>query len=347
MAITEEIIELVRLSRDRTVAMTDQQVVAITTAWVDAWDELAPEFQDALANLISNADETVPARTVARDQRVAQALQQSKQRLDELSANTEIIVSNDVGQVVLDAANTRYDSLLAQLPSGQAHVELNRLNPTALDAIVARTAQQIHSARIPLADDAVAAMRSELVRGITIGSNPNETARRIVRRTEGQFNGGLVRATRIARTEMLTAHRTADLQLAQQNTKIIQSRVWMARLDSRTCSSCLSQHGSEWPTDAYGPADHVQGRCVFIDKTKSWDELGFTGIEDVSLDLVAQRDAWWENLTDDTKQSVLGPGKYELWQNGEIDWSDLSKRISNDSWMDHYIETPLADLKDR
>lgn len=344
MAITDEIIEIIRLSRDRTVALSDEQVIAITTAWVAAWDELTPEFQDALSDLLSSSDEVIPARVVARNQRVTQALQQAKQRLDELSASTEVIVANDIGQVVLDAATSRYSSLLAQLPAGQSHVELNRLNQIALDAIVARTTQQIHSARLPLADDTIAAMRSELIRGITVGSNPNETARRIVRRTEGKFNGGLIRATRIARTEMLTAHRTADLQFAKQNTNVIQSRVWMARLDSRTCASCLAQHGTEWSADAYGPADHVQGRCVFIDKTKSWAELGFDGIEDQSLDLEAQRDAWWDNLTDDTKQRVLGPGKYELWDNGDITWSDLSKHVSNSEWMDHYAETPLKDL---
>lgn len=344
MAVTDEVIELVKLSKARTVALTDEQVVALTTAWVDVWSELEPEFQDAVTLLITDQDGTIPARTVARDQRITQALQHSRQRLDELASTTEVTVTNDLQNIVMDAANTKYDVLLRQLPDGEAHHLLNRLNPTALDAIVARTTQQIHSATLPLPDDTVRAMRAELVRGITVGSNPNETARRIIRRTEGQFYGGLTRAARIARTETLDAYRTADLASAQTNRTVIASRVWMATLDGRTCASCLGNHGTEWPVDEFGPADHHQGRCVFVEKTKSWAELGFTGIEDTSLDLEAERDAWWSNLTDDTQQQILGPGKYELWQNGDITWADLTKRVDNPNWRPSYTETPLADL---
>lgn len=345
MAITDEVVELIRLSRDRTVALTDQQVVAITTAWVNAWDELAPEFQDALSNLLSNTDEKIiSVRTVARDRRIAQALEQSKHRLDELAAQTEVIVANDVSTVVLDAARSRYNTLLAQLPEGQTHIALSQLNQITLDAIVARTTQQINSARLPIPDDAVAAMRAELIRGITVGSNPNETARRIIRRTEGTFNGGLVRATRIARTEMIMAHRTADLELARQNTNVIEEWQWLTTLDPRTCSACLAMHGKTFPKDTYGPAGHVQCRCARIDKTKSWEELGFAGIEDNSLDLVAQRDAWWENLTEDAKQDILGPGRYNLYQSNQVSWDDMVTFKRNSDWMDHYIQTPLKDL---
>ena len=344
MAVTEEIIDLVRLSKERAVALTDGQVIALTRAWVDAWSELEPEFQDALTTLLADADGTIPARTVARNQRVTQALQHAAEQLDGLASTTEVTVANDLQTIVLDAANTKYEALLRQLPEGAEHAWLNRLNTVALDAIVARTTQQIHSATIPLSDETVRAMRAELVRGITVGSNPNETARRIVRRTEGQFNGGLARAARIARTETLDAYRTADLQSAQANRTVIQSRIWMATLDSRTCGSCLANHGTEWPIDQFGPEDHHQGRCVFIEQTKSWAELGFTGIEDNSLDLAAQRDAWWDNLTDDTQEHILGPGKYELWQNGEITWSDLSKRVDNPGWRPAQVETPLKEL---
>lgn len=344
MAVTDEIIELVRLSKERAVALTDEQVIALTRAWVDSWSELEPEFQDALTTLLTDAEDTIPARVVARNQRITQALQHAADQLDGLASTTEVTVTNDLQTIVLDAANTKYEALLRQLPEGAEHAWLNRLSTVALDAIVARTTQQIHSAALPLSDETVRAMRAELVRGITVGANPNETARRIVRRTGDQFHGGLARAARIARTETLDAYRTADLQSAQANRTVIQSRIWMATLDSRTCGSCLANHGTEWPIDQFGPEDHHQGRCVFIEQTKSWAELGFTGIEDNSLDLAAQRDAWWDNLTDDTQEHILGPGKYELWQNGEITWSDLSKRVDNPGWRPAQVETPLKDL---
>ena len=78
MPVTDEIARLVRASRDRTVAATDQQVVALTTAWVEAWDALAPEFDAALAALLADTDGTIPASRVAKDRRITQALARAR-----------------------------------------------------------------------------------------------------------------------------------------------------------------------------------------------------------------------------------------------------------------------------
>ncbi len=49
---------------------------------------------------------------------------------------------------------------------------------------------------------------------------------------------------------------------------------WMCSLSSRTCPSCLAQHGTEWALDEPGPLDHVNGRCTAIPLTKTLRELG-------------------------------------------------------------------------
>lgn len=347
MPVTDEIARLVRASRDRTVAATDQQVVALTTAWVEAWDALAPEFDAALAALLADTDGTIPASRVAKDRRITQALARARSTLDDLAARTQATVTADLAATVLDAVDAHLASLQAQLPPEAPGVMLGRLDPDALDAIVARTTGRIEAASLALPAEVAALMRAELVRGITVGDNPNVVARRIMTRTEGAFNGGLARATRIARTEMLTAHRTADHAAAKANASLIKARVWTATLDSRTCPSCLAQHGTEWPVDAYGPADHVQGRCVFIDKTKSWTELGFIGIEDDDLDLQDERDEWWANMTTTSQDATLGKARADLLRSGQIQWSDLTTLKRNDQWMDHYVQTPLKDLPTR
>ena len=40
MAVTEQVEQLAQLGRAQTVSLTDQQVVDLTRAWVDAWDDL-------------------------------------------------------------------------------------------------------------------------------------------------------------------------------------------------------------------------------------------------------------------------------------------------------------------
>lgn len=344
MAVTDEIARLVRAARDRTVVATDQQVIALTTAWVEAWDALAPEFDAALAALLADTDGVIPASRVARNRRITQALARARFTLDELAARTQATVTADLATVILDAADAHLASLQAQLPPEAPGVVLGRLDPDALDAIVARTTGRIEAASLALPAEIAALMRAELVRGVTVGDNPRTVARRLMSRTEGAFNGGLARATRIARTEMLDAHRAADLASAQANRSLISARVWGATLDHRTCGSCLAQHGTEWPVDTFGPEDHVQGRCVFFDRTKTWAELGFTGIEDDDQDFAADRDEWWGNLTPGSQDAVLGKTRADLLRDGQITWADLSTRVENPAWRDSHVLTPIRDL---
>lgn len=344
MAVTEEVVRLARAGRDATVSLTDAQVVALTRAWVDAWDELAPQFEDALEGLLRDAEGVIPASRVARDRRVTQALLQARVALDDLGVQAEGIVARDVPTVVLTAHDAHLATLQAQLPRESPGVALGRLDDEAVDALVARTTQQVHASTLPLAADAAAAMKAELVRGIVVGANPDAVARRMLRRTEGAFNGGLVRATRIARTEMLDAHRVTQLASAQANRSVLSHRVWIATFDSRTCGSCLGQHGTEWPLDAFGPEDHQQGRCIFVDKTKSWEELGFTGMGEEPADDAGDRDAWWENQTEASQDALLGKPRADLLRQGKIGWEDLSTRRENPEWRPSHTLTPLRGL---
>ena len=346
MAVTEQVEQLAQLGRAQTVALTDQQVVDLTRAWVDAWDTLAPEMEAVLEHLAQQSPPLTPAQ-IARDRRVVQALTQAQSALEELQAAAAERTVQDVEPAVLAAADAHYAALQAQLPPAgywPPGFQLVQYDEGAVAAIVARTTQQIHSQLEPLSSDAIAAMRAELVRGTALGNNPRPVARRILRRTEGAFNGGLVRATRIARTEMLDAYRHSSRASARANSSLIAAQVWIARLDTRTCGSCLAQHGTEWPPEAFGPEDHQNGRCVFAPKTRSWEELGFVGIEEPPAQDMSDRDEWWDNLSPAAQDRVLGPARAQLLRDGAISWPDLTARRTNPDWRDSYHTPPLRDL---
>lgn len=344
MAVTDEVVQMIKAGRDSTVQLTDAQVLALTGAWVEAWDELQPVFDDALQATVAVADGPIPASVMARDRRITQALLAARAALEDLQVRTEEIVAQDVPAATLNARDAHLASLQAQLPPEAPGIVLGRLDDDALAVIVARTTQQIHASVLPLSAESAAAMRAELIKGITVGSNPRRVASRMLARTEGAFNGGLTRATRIARTEMLDAHRTTQLQSVAANRSVLAERIWIATFDSRTCGSCLGQHGSTWPLEAFGPEDHPNGRCIFVDKTKSWEELGFTGIDSEPRDDIADRDAWWENQTEQSQDALLGKPRADLLRSGEISWTDLSTRNENPEWRPSYALTPLKDL---
>lgn len=345
MAVTAETLRIVTQLRRQLDVMTDAQTLALTKAWVEAWDVLMPEFQAALVELIGAADGNVPYKTVAANIRLRDALRHTRQMLDELAAQTNGVVTNDLSQAVLDAVDGHAALIGSQMPpqTAGATVSFTRMSPDALAAIVERTTQQIHAATKPLPADVVRVMKRELVRGIVVGENPNRTAARIVKQAEGRFNGGLTRALTIARTETLDAHRAATKASESANKDILEEWEWHAALNARTCPSCWAKHGTRHPLDEDGPNDHQNGRCARVTITKSWRDLGFD--IDEPEPLTPDAEAVFQSLTPETQKAIMGPERLRMLQDGEISWADLSTVKHTDGWRDSHTVTPVKDLK--
>lgn len=348
MAVTAETLRIVdRLRRDLTV-MTDAQTLALTRAWVEAWDVLAPEFQAALVELMAGAvDGKLPRSTVAKNIRLRDALKSTRAMLDELASLTQVTVSNDVGQAVLDALDGHQALITSQLPpnTASASVSFTRMSPEALSAIVERATEKIHSSTRPLPADVERVMKRELIRGIAVGENPRSTASRILKQTEGRFNGGLTRALTIARTETLDAHRAATKASEKANKTILDEWEWHAALTARTCPSCWAQHGTRHPLTEAGPNDHQNGRCARVTITKSWKDLGFDIEEPPSL--TPDAETVFNNLTPETQRDIMGPQRLELLQSGKVSWADLSAVKQTDGWRDSHVVVPVKDLLSR
>ena len=341
MAVTNHTRQLARARRSDIVSMTDETVVALVTAWATLWDDLEVEYDQLVQELVSqHPDGATPAQLDSAE-RIISAMDTTHSRLEDLVGDAADRIVRDIGPIVAKTPTSVLEGLASQLPAPAAF-PLAKVNEAALAAIVARSTSQIHSQTQPLTPQMETAMKRQLTQGIVAGANPRETARKIVRDTEGAFFGGVARAARIARTEQIDAHRAAHLATIEANTDLVTGRVWLATADARTCMSCVAMSGTEFPADAFGPEDHPQGRCVFIDKIRPWSELGIESPEppDVDTDLRG----WFDGLTEDTQRSMLGPGRFELWQSGQIGWDDLSVRRENSEWRAAYYERPLKDL---
>ncbi|WP_275779688.1 phage minor head protein [Paenarthrobacter sp. Y-19] len=348
MAITQETLRIVADLRTRLERMTDMQTLALTRAWVEAWDALAPSFQAAVVDLMAQAkDGTVSRAVVARNVRLRDAMQTARTMLDALAAQTNTVVVNDMSAAVLDALDTHAALIGSQLPSNasQLGVTFTRMSPEALAAIVERTTQRIHSSTRPLPADVERVMKRELIRGIAVGDNPTKTAARIMKQAEGRFNGGLTRALTIARTDTLDAHREATQASEKANKAILEEWEWHAALTARTCPSCWSKHGTRHPLDEAGPNDHQNGRCARVTVTKSWKELGFNIKEPAPV--TPDAETVFNNLTPETQQAIMGRQRLELLQSGQVSWADLSTKQSTAGWRDSYTATPVKALISR
>lgn len=340
MPATAESQRLERALRAGLVKIVDDRTRTMVDAWIDAWDEVSGDLQDALEALIrSTADGSVTRAQLLRNRRLQKALGVVADALDELLTDSTLTVVGDLRKIVNDAGKAQAAIIAAQLPTDQDLVDLeawSKVDSRAIAAIVKRSTQQITARTQPLSDDAYRAVRRELIRGVAAGSNPRETARRMVKRAEHGFNGGLTRAINIARTEQLDAHRNGAGTGQKQHTDVLKGWVWLANLGPRTCRACLSMHGREFPLEVPGPLGHQQCRCSRSPVTKSWAELGFDDMDEPD-DVRPSAEDHFRGLAKADQVKILGLRGYRAWRAGNYPISDWVQRRSSDGWRDSYV----------
>lgn len=324
----------------------DASTRALTARWAQAWEEVAGEWQDTIAVILAKraAGEPLTPAQITNLARTQRALAMTAGRLQELAAEIGPLLEPAVREVVERTADLTTSVAQSQMPPVDSKLlpSFTRVDQPALEQIIERTMGQIHASSLPLADDAVDALKSALIRAVPSGWHPDKAAREILRRTRGAFAGGLTRAMVIARTEQLDAHRAANRAQNMANPTVT-AVVWTATLDGRTCPSCLAKHNTEYPPDTEGPWDHAQGRCTFVPKTKSWADLGFPGIEEPP-DLIPTTEDWIDQNPHDAVKA-LGPDRYRMLMDGDISIKDMATRVENPDWRPSYTATTIADLK--
>lgn len=328
--------------------VTDRYVDAVTRAlvarWSQAWHEISAEWELVVGEIVTarTAGEPLHPAQIAQLARTQRALVVTADKLTELVGEFETILDEPLREIVQRTADMTSQVVASQLPDLPAFKSFTRVDAVAMQQIIDRTMTSIVSSAEPLAPDALDAVKASLIRAIPAGWSPEKAAREVLKRTRSSFNGGLGRAMRIARTEMLDAHRAANHQQMRDNPAVA-SWLWWAELDGSTCPSCIAQHGTEHPLDEDGPHDHPNGRCTALPKTQTWADLGFPGLDEPE-DIRPTAEDW---IRDNPEEAVraLGPDRYQLLMDGRISLSDLSTLHQNDGWRDSYQATSLSDLR--
>ncbi len=318
-----------RRALDRVLAALDADLV---DAWVRAWEELASHLQVAAA-----ASVTAPGGA-ERILRARQAMRTVGTQLEAVTGGLNVLVGRQARSIIERSLADQDVLIRSQLPAGM-RASFQRVDARAITAMVERTTGQIESRSLALSGRMAEQMRGELVRSVAVGINPRDAARRIVARCQGVFDGGLARANVIARTEMLDAYRVAAQQSHKAAADVLQGWMWWSEMGLRTCPSCWAQHGSVHDLDEPGPQDHHQGRCSRVPVTKSWADLGLEGIDD-PVSAVPDAEERFAQLTEAQQREILGPKRFEAWQQGRYPMSEWSRRVSNGDWRDSYITSP-------
>lgn len=350
MSVETETLGILSEMRGSTAARVDRVTQDLDLAWGRAWKEVAGEWEKAIDELVSSRVDGAwpPPETIRRARRAALALEATEKVMRNLEILVPARVRAELDGLIAQTTQFQRDLVASQYPPQAGNLatissSFTRVDVDSVNAIIQRTSEQVQSRAWLLSSSAVEAMKTELFRGVAYGLHPNKAARLMLQRTEGAFNGGLARARVIARTEMLDAHRSASRAQQDRMRDVLQGWQWIATFDRRTCPSCLSLHGSEYPLTQAGPLDHQQGRCDRLPVTKSWKDLGFDVPEPPSR--LPDAEAWFNGLPQSDREAIMGRDRLSLLDDGKIGWKDLSQRVDNRAWRPSFTPTPVKDLQ--
>lgn len=312
-------------------------------AWGAAWDEVSADLETVLTELAAeNAGGNITRTAMLRSRRLQDALSALIATLNDLAVEGATAAGGLARSIIEQSATATGAMLTAGLPAtAQIRAQVTGASPAQVRAMLERTTQTMHKQAHTLSREAETAIKTRILKGITVGDNPRKAARDAVRGIEDLWNGGLARATTLARTEMIDAHRAAAQHVEKQNADVLDGWEWVAHLgkDKRTCRACLAMHGTVHPTSEFGPKGHPNCRCARVPKTKSWAELGITGVTQPKS-LTVDADTWFKKQPEAAQRAILTDRGYELWKQGKYPrekW--VSKRTSNGAWRDSYAPT--------
>lgn len=144
-------------------------------------------------------------------------------------------------------------------------------------------------------------------------------SRRIARAMAGWLNLPYSWALNTVSTTQNYAYRAASHAAYAANERVVEGWMWRAALDTRTCMSCIAQHGSIHPvTETLN--DHHQGRCapVPVVRGSTWAQ----GVE-------SGRD-WYGRLPEGVQRQIAGDLMFVSLRQGAVQWDDLSVAYTND-----------------
>lgn len=259
------------------------------------------------------AGQPVTRAWLLRQARFRDLLVQTATAMTEYSRQIEaeaIVQTTAAAETARTEAVVAIQQALGPMPVGVS-MSFNTLPVGAVNEITARLAagQPLRQLLDSFGTEAAGMAREALISGVGLGLGPRQTAA-VVRKA---LDVSAVRALTIVRTEQLQAYRGASLQTYQANSDVVKGWRWRCARQTRTCAMCWGMDGQEFGIDQTLDS-HPNCRCSMQPITKSWAELGFTGIPDRPEPEPGH--VVFARLSEDDQLKVLGPGKLELFKAG-------------------------------
>jgi len=331
----------------RTVVLVGQQRIDVNLtvertvrSAVGAYVRVSDEAQSLLTRLLrQEADLLAAGQTLNFDQlrqreRAERLLIAVQERLAQFGDAGQVAARNAITNELVPLAVDYENALIrSQLPANLQGFG-TRVSPEVLEAVISRADDRLRYLR-RMTEDVARTVNRTLVDGIVVGDNPRDAARTLLRRVGRTLDGGIVRAERIMRTEMLDAYRNANAVIQNANSDVVEGWEWWSAGDETTCAACWAMHGEQFDNSVPGPDGHPNCRCARIPVVLASLRGNFTD--------GPSKDELWDRLSDQQRLRVLGPTRYELTGGGPPPPSFAQQRTSAE-WRTYRVATPVREL---
>lgn len=302
-----------------------------------AWEQIRADLEALISDLeaAKRAGVSVPQAWLERQAAVEALQRQALAHIRVFAVAAERQITEATRQAARQGVIDAEALVKSTLPLGLPVVPALPIAETVQIAQALRPGAPLTMLFDRLAVDAGVAAREALAIGVATGRGPREIARGL----RDALNVPLWRALTISRTETIAAYRRAAITRYRERKTLIAGWTWVAKLDATTCAVCVAMHGSEHDVDEPF-ATHPNCRCVPVPKSRSWDELGFPGIKETSF-TTESGEAWFAKQPAEVQRKILGPGKFALYQAGDLRLGDLVTETVSPVWGRGLRETPL------
>lgn len=213
-------------------------------------------------------------------------------------------------------------------------LSFNQLSTKATQNIVAlaRAGKPLAELLQPMYGAASEGIIRELINGVALGYGPRKIARNMAR--DGMTDA-LNHLLLVSRDQYNRAARTAAFQRYEDSGVVRGYTRRCARQAGRTCVACISLDGTFYPLSEPFK-EHVLGRCVPIPAIK--------GIE-IRSRLGSGKD-WFEGLDRDAQVATMGPGRWQAWQDGLLNWDNMVVYKEHPVWGGSVHPAPIPKGKE-
>jgi SPP1 gp7 family putative phage head morphogenesis protein len=313
-----------------------EQISRLVKSYGDIWVRAKKDLEQVLAKIAEaqQSGQPVSLAWIYQQERARGLMAQAEREIAQWSRRAEA-TTMALQRSGIDVGLEEAARLLDAATLGGKFVSLPR---AAVDEMVGFTADGTPLSQ--LFDDIGPGTRGEMEHALVVGVGTGQHPTVVARMMQRAFALGLSRATLIARTEMLRAWRESSRRTYEANQDVVAGWIWHAEHGPNTCASCLAMDGTIHTVDERLD-DHPNGRCAMMPLTRSWNELGFKGVEEVGPPAREDSEDWLRSQPEAVQEKILGRAAAALWRSGKISLSDFSEQVDDPVWGTMRVQRSL------